>query len=107
METVTPQQALEMVQSGAAYGIDVREIDEWDLGHFNLFTLNPLSTFDNDGLPTDKPIIFICRSGNRSGKACAAIEPSGRKVLNMEGGMLAWQSAGLPMSAKNGTPQIS
>ena len=107
METVTPQQALEMVQSGAAYGIDVREIDEWDLGHSDLFTLNPLSTFDSDILPTDKPIIFICRSGKRSGKACDAVEPSGRKVLNMEGGMLAWQTAGLPMSAKNGTPQIS
>jgi rhodanese-related sulfurtransferase len=40
METVTPQQALDMVQSGAAYGIDVREIDEWDLGHFEMFTLN-------------------------------------------------------------------
>jgi rhodanese-related sulfurtransferase len=107
METVTPQQALEMVQSGAAYGIDVREIDEWDLGHSDLFTLNPLSTFDSDILPTDKPIIFICRSGKRSGKACDAVEPSGRKVLNMEGGMLAWQEAGLPMSAVNGTPLIS
>jgi len=107
METVTPQQTLEMVQSGAAYGIDVREIDEWDLGHSDLFTLNPLSTFDSDILPTDKPIIFICRSGKRSGKACDAVEPSGRKVLNMEGGMLAWQEAGLPMSAVNGTPLIS
>jgi rhodanese-related sulfurtransferase len=107
METVTPQQALEMVQSGAAYGIDVREIDEWDLGHSDLFILNPLSTFDSDILPTDKPIIFICRSGKRSGKACDAVEPSGRKVLNMEGGLLAWQTAGLPMSAKHGAPQIS
>jgi rhodanese-related sulfurtransferase len=85
----------------------VREIDEWDLGHSDLFTLNPLSTFDSDILPTDKPIIFICRSGKRSGKACDAVEPSGRKVLNMEGGMLAWQEAGLPMSAVNGTPLIS
>lgn len=107
MEIVTPQQALEMVQSGDAYGIDVRETDEWDSGHFDLFTLNALSTFDHDGLPTDKPIIFVCRSGKRSGKACDDVEPSGRKVLNMEGGMLAWQSAGLPMSAKNGAPQIS
>jgi rhodanese-related sulfurtransferase len=107
METVTPQQALDMVQSGAAYGIDVREIEEWDAGHFYMFKLNPLSTFDNEGLPTDKPIIFICRSGKRSGQACDAVEPSGRKVFNMEGGMLAWQTAGLPMSAKHGTPQIS
>ena len=107
METVTPAQALEMVQSGAAYGIDVREVDEWDVGHSELFTLNALSTFDSDALPTDKPIIFICRSGNRSGKACDAVEPTGLKVMNMEGGMLAWQEAGLPMSAKNGAPQIS
>jgi rhodanese-related sulfurtransferase len=107
METVTPAQALEMVQSGAAYGIDVREVDEWDVGHSELFTLNALSTFDSDALPTDKPIIFICRSGNRSGKACDAVEPTGLKVMNMEGGMLAWQEAGLPMSAKNGATQIS
>ena len=107
MEIVTPQQALEMIQSGSAYGIDVREIDEWDLGHFDLFTLNPLSVFNSDGLPTDKPIIFICRSGKRSSNACDEVEPSGRKVINMEGGMLAWQAAGLPMSAKDGAPQIS
>jgi rhodanese-related sulfurtransferase len=107
MESVTPAQALEMVQSGEAYGIDVREIDEWDAGHFELFTLNALSIFDTDALPTDKSIIFICRSGKRSGMACDAVEPTGLKVMNMEGGMLAWQAAGLPMSAKHGTPQIS
>lgn len=96
-----------MVQSGTAHGIDVREIDEWDAGHFELFTLNPLSTFDAGVLPTDKPIVFICRSGARSAKACAAVAPRGLKVFNMEGGMLAWQAAGLPMTAKHGTPQIS
>ena len=107
METVTPQQALEMVQTGQAYGVDVREIEEWDGGHFDLFTLNPLSTFDASALPTDKPVIFICRSGKRSAQACANVEPSGLQVINMEGGMLAWQEAGLPMSAANGAPKIS
>jgi rhodanese-related sulfurtransferase len=107
METVTPQQTLDMVKAGLAYGIDVREIDEWELGHFDLFTLNPLSTFDSSTLPSDKPIIFICRSGNRSGKACSAVEPSGLTVMNMEGGMLAWQDAGLPMSAATGAPKVS
>lgn len=107
METVTPQEALEMVSAGLAHGIDVREIDEWNSGHFELFTLTPLSELDGTALPTDKPIIFICRSGNRSGKACNAVEPTGLKVMNMTGGMLAWQEAGLPMSAVNGTPLIS
>ena len=107
METVTPQEALQMFNAGLAYGIDVREIDEWNSGHFELFTLSPLSEFESAVLPTDKPIIFICRSGNRSGKACDAVEPTGLKVMNMTGGMLAWQEAGLPMSAVNGTPLIS
>ncbi len=107
MKTVTPQQALEMVQSGAAYGIDVREINEWDSGHFDLFSLHSLSTFNSDLLPKDKPIIFICRSGKRSGKACNDVEPRGLKVMNMEGGMLAWQEAGLPMSEANSTPKVS
>lgn len=107
METVTPQEALEMVSARLAYGIDVREIDEWNSGHFELFTLSPLSEFEDAVLPTDKPIIFICRSGKRSGNACNAVEPTGLKVMNMEGGMLAWQEAGLPMSAVNGTPLIS
>lgn len=107
METVTPQEALEMVKTGEAYGIDVRETDEWDAGHFEMFTLNPLSTFDDAVLPTDRPIIFICRSGNRSGQVCSRVETSGLKALNMDGGMLAWQAAGLPMSASHGAPQIS
>lgn len=107
METVTPQEALQMVEAGLAYGIDVREIDEWNAGHFELFTLSPLSEFESAALPTDKPIIFICRSGNRSGKACNAVEPTGLKVMNMTGGMLAWQEAGLPISAVNGAPLIS
>jgi len=107
METVTPQEALQMVKAGLAYGIDVREIDEWNAGHFELFTLSPLSEFESAALPTDKPIIFICGSGNRSGKACNAVEPTGLKFMNMTGGMLAWQEAGLPMSAVNGTPLIS
>ena len=107
METISPQQALEMVQDGQAYGIDVRELDEWNGGHFDLFTLNSLSTFDLTSIPTDKPVIFICRSGKRSAQACENSKPLGIQVLNMEGGMLAWQEAGLPMSSINGTPKIS
>lgn len=107
MEFVTVQQAFDLVSSGQAYGIDVREQHEWDAGHFEQFTLKPLSQFDLSQVPTDKPVIFVCRSGNRSGQVCDALAVTGASVMNMEGGMLAWQSAGLPMSAKSGTPSIS
>lgn len=106
MELISPQQTLELVASGAAYGIDVREQHEWDAGHFDKFVLNPLSSFDLTAVPTDKPVIFICRSGNRSGQVCSALAQTDAAVMNMEGGMLAWQAAGLPMSAASGIPLI-
>lgn len=107
MEIVTPQEALSMVTAGQAYGIDVREQEEWDGGHYDQFTLHPLSAFDAKAIPTDKPVIFICRSGKRSAQACASAESAGIAAMNMDGGMLAWQEAGLPMSAVNGAPLIS
>jgi rhodanese-related sulfurtransferase len=107
MEIVTPQEALSMVTSGQAYGIDVREQEEWNGGHYDQFTLHPLSIFNPEAIPTDKPVIFICRSGKRSAQACATVAPAGIHAINMDGGMLAWQEAGLPMSAVNGAPLIS
>ena len=107
METVSPQEALQMVNAGLAYGIDVREIDEWNAGHFELFTLSPLSEFEEAVLPTDKPIIFICRSGNRSGQVTMQLETYGLDVANMSGGMLSWHEAGLPMSGDNDSPYVA
>lgn len=38
-----------------------------------------------------------CRSGNRSGKAIAKMKAMGiQNVYDMDGGMMAWKSAGLP-----------
>lgn len=107
MKTISPQSALEMVTAGLAYGIDVREQSEWDDGHSDLFTLNPLSQFSPETVPTDKPIIFICRSGKRSAQACEIVEARGIDATNMSGGMLEWQDLKLPMTASNGAPLIS
>jgi rhodanese-related sulfurtransferase len=59
------QEAFEMIRTAKAYGIDVREADEWSAGRAIDVTWNPLSNFSLENLPTDKPVIFICRSGSR------------------------------------------
>ena len=46
-------------------------------------------------LDRGKPVIAICRSGNRSGRATAFLTEAGYQCHNMAGGMLAWQAAGL------------
>lgn len=44
----------------------------------------------------DRPVIVVCRSGNRSARAADALNAAGYTADTMGGGMLAWQRAGLP-----------
>ena len=78
--------------------IDVREQWEYDEAHIPGVTLIPLSELESRvaEIPTDKEVILTCRSGNRSGQALGYLEGLGYDNLhNMEGGILAWQAAGL------------
>jgi len=73
--------------------IDVREPDEWESGHIAEAVSIPLSQFvERVGELTDfeEPIYLVCRSGNRSGKACDYLSAQGYEVVNMAGGMLSW-----------------
>ncbi len=49
----------------------------------------------------DSPILVYCRSGNRSGTACSTLTKAGfSDVNNLSGGIMAWESANLPVSKK-------
>ncbi len=45
----------------------------------------------------ERPVLVYCRSGNRSGMAVAALRGAGYDAHNLEGGILAWAAAGLPL----------
>jgi rhodanese-related sulfurtransferase len=48
-----------------------------------------------------KTVVVYCRSGNRSAQACELLTRQGfEKVVNLHGGVNAWQSANLPISKK-------
>jgi rhodanese-related sulfurtransferase len=73
--------------------IDVRERDEWQSGHIAEAHSIPLSELvERLGELGDyeEPIYFVCRSGNRSGKACDYLSAQGYEVVNVLGGMLSW-----------------
>ena len=81
--------------------IDVRRPDEYtgELGHIPGAKLIVLDTLPDhlEELPTDQTVVFICRSGNRSGRASALAFESGLKnTYNMLGGMLLWNQKDLP-----------
>lgn len=85
--------------------VDVREAHELDgeLGHIRGVEHVPLATVAQAAAAWDRDaeIVVICRSGGRSARAAEQLAALGfRRVLNMAGGMLAWNAAGLPVERK-------
>jgi glyoxylase-like metal-dependent hydrolase (beta-lactamase superfamily II)/rhodanese-related sulfurtransferase len=84
--------------------LDVREPEEFvgDLGHISGALLVPLDALQRR-LPkllgyTDREVVVVCRAGARSASAGAILERGGfHHVFNLDGGMLAWVAAGLPV----------
>jgi rhodanese-related sulfurtransferase len=62
-------------------------------------TLIPLQELEQrlNELPTDKTIVCICRSGNRSAAACDLLRSRGYEAINVAGGIRAWKAAGYPI----------
>lgn len=89
-----PDIVQERLKRGEAVTIlDVRELDEWDSGHIPGAIHIPLGQISRalNELDPQKEAIVVCRSGNRSGMACDFLSSMGHKVVNMPGGMSAWQ----------------
>ena len=98
---LTPAEA--QPRLGAARFIDVREGNELvgELGHIAGIEHVPLGTLPDAAASwvRDTPIVLVCRSGNRSGKAARMLMDVGfQDVFNLGGGMLAWNAAGLPVT---------
>lgn len=95
---VAPEVVAELNAQDAITVVDVREDWEYDEGHIEGAQLIPLGTLRDrvDEIPTDQPVVLVCRSGNRSGQAFRFLQQQGfDNVHNMTGGMLAWEGAGL------------
>ena len=101
---VTPQQ-VSSLREGARI-IDVREVAEFtaELGHIPGAELVPLGTIEHAAKDWDKraPLVMICRAGKRSATAAQTLTRLGfKEVVNMKGGMLAYDQAGLAVEGRN------
>jgi rhodanese-related sulfurtransferase len=80
--------------------LDVREQSEWNEGHIEGATSIPLGQLEarKSELPTDKKIVVVCRSGNRSAQGRDLLLKAGfAEVTSMADGMNDWVSQGLPV----------
>jgi rhodanese-related sulfurtransferase len=92
---MTADELLEQLNAGVSLNlIDVREPDEWEEGHVRQARSIPLSQFQaraHEVHDVEGEVVFICRSGGRSGRVCEFLALQGFDVVNVAGGMLAWQ----------------
>lgn len=89
--------------------LDVREPGEWALGHVPNAVHIPLGEVVArlSELPVvDGPLPVICRSGGRSSQVVAYLVAHGFAAVNVDGGSLAWASAGKPLAGGKGTPVV-
>ena len=101
----SPGEATMLINREDAIVLDVRETNEFQTGHIvNSVHIPQGSLKDRLGeleKHKDKPIVVACRSGHRSGQACSVLKKSGyENVYNLSGGVMAWESANLPLQKK-------
>jgi rhodanese-related sulfurtransferase len=87
--------------------IDVREQFEFQSGHAPQAVSMPMHLVPlrldelRDDNPSAGPIYIVCRSGNRSWQVCHYLAQHGVDAVNVAGGMVSWQAAGLPVVQPN------
>lgn len=101
LPTITVEDAAPRIQSGEAVLLDVRARSEYDESHIEGAQHIHYGNMPEhlDELPRDREIIIHCASGTRSLIAASVLQRYGfTNVANMQGGIDAWQAAGLPVT---------
>ncbi|MGW0025631.1 rhodanese-like domain-containing protein [Rhodococcus sp. NPDC003383] len=86
--------------------LDVREADEWDLGHAPGALHIPVADVPAriEDIDIDAEVYVVCRQGGRSVGVVAYLNNIGFDAFQVSGGMVAWQRTGRPLTADGDTP---
>ena len=79
--------------------VDVRTTDEYETSHIEGARHVPLEELQDaaPSLDRDRPVVFYCRTGDRSALAVTAFRASGWDAYAISGGLVAWAAGGLPL----------
>jgi rhodanese-related sulfurtransferase len=99
---LNPNDTVRLMNSEDAALLDVRDDTEFKSGHVLNAIHIPLGLLESRirelEAHREKPIVVYCRTGQRSAQASAILGKQGfTKVYKMSGGILAWQSANMPL----------
>lgn len=95
---VSVDEAYQLYQDGT-FVLDVRTLEEWNEFHAPNTTLIPKEELASrlDELPKDKPIVVVCRTGNRSQEGRDILLQAGFNATSMNGGLDQWRDSGYPI----------
>ena len=84
-------------QEDRLFLLDVREENDWEQGHIpgsvNIFSGYLKNRIKE--LPKDRPIVVICKIGNRASLGASILRQARfKQVYNVLGGIIAWKNAG-------------
>jgi rhodanese-related sulfurtransferase len=79
--------------------LDVRQPEEFRQGHITGAKLMPLGELHKrmKELSQGREIVCVCDSGSRSKSAAKTLAKEGYTVFDLQGGMIAWKRAKLPV----------
>lgn len=102
---VTTGEATNLINREDAQVLDVREAADFATGHLAGARNIPVAKFGERAADLDKlkgaPLIVCCETGIRSTKAVSALKKQGfERVFSLDGGIAAWNKAGLPLTSK-------
>ena len=84
--------------------VDVRADHEWEAGHLPgaVHIALPEMARRAGEIDRDRPVIFYCRSDNRSDMAAAALGEAGYDTAKLTDGATGWEEEGLELEPKDG-----
>jgi rhodanese-related sulfurtransferase/glyoxylase-like metal-dependent hydrolase (beta-lactamase superfamily II) len=105
-----PMLAEELSSTNPPLVIDIRTPREWSAGHLDHSINLPLSQLQHhlDEVPRDRRIAVHCAGGYRSSIAASLLNQYGiTNLIELAGGIAAWESAKLPVINGQPTPQAT
>jgi rhodanese-related sulfurtransferase len=100
-----PSEAVRVMNQEGSLVVDVREDNEFTGGRIGAARHIPLGVLKQRIKDIERykesPVVVYCRTGARSAVAASQLVAAGfTDVTNLQGGIQAWQSAGLPVKKK-------
>ncbi|QCZ58155.1 rhodanese-like domain-containing protein [Streptococcus sp. 1643] len=94
MKEITFNDFYQLYQNSSLSVLDVREVEEFETLHLEGAQNLPLSQLADtyDQLGKDLLYYVICKSGMRSARACQFLAEQGYDVINVQGGMTAFEN---------------